>query len=121
MQARGDAGGQSARTEAMAAIVDVLDSDLYSTRFILARDKPLVLGEAVEQAGQAEAMLKGWQCHWPDADVSAAVALASQLGGDNGRVLVITDHEPAVKPEGGRIQWWAFGRDRPNAALVNAC
>lgn len=120
MQARGDAGDQSARDQAIAAIVDVLASDLYTTRFMLARDKPLVLGEAVEPVGQAQAMLKDWRCQWPRADVSAAVAMASQLGGDNGRVLVITDHEPAVKPESGRIQWWAFGRDRPNAAIVNA-
>ncbi|QNN21244.1 hypothetical protein HED60_02830 [Planctomycetales bacterium ZRK34] len=120
MQARGSVSDQSARTQAMAAIVEVLESDLYTARFVLARDKPLVLGEAVQQTGQAEALLEGWRCQWPSADVSAATALAMQLGGDNERVLVITDHEPAIKPEGGRIQWWAYGRDRPNVAIVNA-
>jgi hypothetical protein len=93
----------------------------YSIRFILAGERPQVLGEAAHSPAQALALLDGWRCKAPLARLDEAIALAGELGGELGLVLVLTDHPPVVAiPDKGRLCWWSFGQSRPNVAFVNA-
>jgi hypothetical protein len=94
----------------------------YSVRFVLAGERAQVLGEPARDAGQALALLETWRCHAPAARLDEAVALGAEVGGELALLLVLTDHAPAkgVVPERGRLAWWAFGKSRPNLALVNA-
>lgn len=91
-----------------------------SVRFVLAGDRPQVLGEAVTRKSEAEALLDGWACRASAARLDSAVALALLLGGDSSTVLVLTDRAPDVPPDTGRVRWWAFGAAAPNWAFVNA-
>lgn len=114
-------GSDSPRTRA----ADVLREELRraprgSVRFVLAGERPQVLGEGTHRAGEVEPLLAGWACQSPAARLDPAVALALELGGDLATVLVLTDHAPDPPPGTGRLRWWAFGTPRPNWAFVNA-
>jgi hypothetical protein len=93
-----------------------------TVRFVLAGEKPLTLGEPVHTLSEVEALLSGWRCHSPAAHLDEAIALAADLGGELGLLLVLTDHPPQdnLVPDKGRLQWWSFGRPRPNFAFVSA-
>jgi hypothetical protein len=91
-----------------------------SVRFVLAGEHPQVLGEPSHEAGEALQGLAGWHCRAPAAQLDEAVSLASELAGELGLILVLTDHPPPEAPGKGRIQWWAFGRPLPNLAIVTA-
>jgi hypothetical protein len=114
-------GADSPRSRGSAA----LDEELRrrspaSIRFLLAGERPQVLGEIVRTPREAMAQLQDWKCRAPTARLDEALALASELSGDWALILVVTDHEPAVVPDKGRLQWWSFGRPLPNLAFVNA-
>jgi hypothetical protein len=114
-------GDDSPRHLAAAALRDELErGERYVVRFVLAGDAPQTLGEPVQTAQEALALLDGWKCRAPAARLEAAVGLAGELGGERAVILVLSDHAPAVPPEGGRIQWWAFGSPRPNVAFITA-
>jgi hypothetical protein len=118
------AGGEdSPRRAGVQAVLEVMRTRPPSTiRFVLAGERPLTLGEPVHTASEAEAILQGWQCRSPAAHLDEAIALAADLGGDLGLLLVVTDHPPEEKtvPDKGRLQWWSFGRPRSNFAFVTA-
>ncbi|MFO0846179.1 MAG: VWA domain-containing protein [Gemmataceae bacterium] len=117
------AGGEaSPRAKAAKALGEELRrQNPYSIRFVLAGDRPSVLGEPARSPGEAMPLLEGWRCKAPAARLDDAVALAGELGGELALLLVLTDHAPVVRiPDKSRLQWWSFGDSRPNVAFVNA-
>lgn len=90
-----------------------------SVRFILAGDRPQILGEAVSRTSEVESLLEGWTCQSNSSRLDSAVALALELGGESASVLVLTDHAPDPPPA-GRVRWWSLGSAAPNWAIVNA-
>jgi hypothetical protein len=116
-------GDRSPRDLALKALADELHRHLpYSIRFILAGERPQVLGEPVHDAARALELAKTWRCHAPAARLDQAMSLGAELGGELALILVLTDHPPprGVVPEKGRLQWWSFGKKRTNLAIVNA-
>jgi hypothetical protein len=111
----------SARKRAGEALIEELRrTPRRSVRFVLAGDRPQVLGELVTHTGEAERLLEGWTCQARTARLDAAVTLALELGGESASVLVLSDHPPDPQPDAGRIRWWSFGTALPNWAIVNA-
>jgi hypothetical protein len=90
-----------------------------SVRFILAGDRPQILGDAVSRTNEVESLLEGWTCQSNTARLDSAIALALELGGESSSVLVLTDHAPDPSPA-GRVRWWVLGSAAPNWAIVNA-
>src|SRR4051794_38600873 len=89
-------GDDSARREGRRAVLNLLRTrPPSSVRFVLAGDKPVTLGDPVQTVSEAEALLDGWQCHAPGAQLDGALGLAADLAGDLGLLLVVTDHPPA--------------------------
>jgi len=116
-------GEESPRRQGLLAVLELMRTRPPSTiRFVLAGEKPLTLGETVRTASEVEALLAGWRCHSGAAHLDEAIGLAADLGGDLGLLLVLTDHPPEEDkvPATGRLQWWSFGRPRPNFAFVSA-
>ncbi len=118
------AGGEkSPRDLALKALDEELSRHMpYSVRFILAGERPQVLGEPVHDARKALALAQTWRCRAPAARLDQAVSLGAELGGELALILVLTDHGPAKGsvPDKGRLQWWSFGKARSNFAIVNA-
>jgi hypothetical protein len=114
-------GAESPRTLAAAALEEEVRRRAPSTLYlVLAGERPRTLvGPAPEGSALSE-QLQGWACQAPTARLDEAVGLASELAGASGRVLVLTDHAPVTAPTGERVEWRAFGRPRPNLALVAA-
>jgi len=118
MQAGGD---DSPRKLAEKALLEELDRGIrYSVRFVLAGETAQLVGEPVRTTGEARAILTGWHCQSATAQLPRAMALARALCGDDAGILVLSDQPPAIELEKGQIQWWAFGKPRPNIAFVNA-
>jgi hypothetical protein len=115
-------GDDSPRARAAKALeAELRRQNPYSIRFVLAGDRPSVLGEPARSPGQAMPILDGWRCKAPAAKLDEAVTLAGELGGELALLLVLTDHKPSVTiPDKSRLQWWSFGEARPNVAFVNA-
>ena len=116
-------GDESPRRLGLRALHDLMrDRPPSTVRFVLASEQPLTLGEPVHTAGEAESILDGWRCRSAGARLDQAVALASDLAGDLGLLLVLTDHRPEENAvaDKGRLQWWAFGKPRSNFAFVSA-
>jgi Aerotolerance regulator N-terminal len=108
---------ESPRSRAARAIERELGSNRYeAVRFVLAGETPQVLGEGIA----AEELLRRWKCAAPAARMEEAIALAFELGRSRARVLAVTDRPPSDAIKDSRLQWWAFGSSRPNAAFVNA-
>lgn len=116
-------GDDSPRRHALAALRKHLDAQPpFSTQFVLAGERPQVLGKAARTTGEAIGQLDGWRCNAPVGRLEPALALAGELGGDLALLLVLTDHAPAkdAVADKGRLQWWAFGKERDNVAIVGA-
>lgn len=127
MQAHAKAAQDADETEpprvrdlAATALVEELRRRDYAARFVVAGVQPRLAGEAAESRARTDDVLKLWTCQSPTANLSAAVALAAELGGPAARILVLTDHAPAVEIAGGQVQWWAFGSRLPNMAFTAA-
>jgi hypothetical protein len=116
------AGGEnSPRAQALAALAEELRSgEAFITRFVLAGRTHQTLGVPVRDADDALAILTEWKCHAPEARLDEAVGFAVELGGPHAVILVLSDHQPAVVPDKGRVRWWAFGKPLPNLAFVSA-
>ena len=114
------ADGNSPRRQAEIALVKELARDNYVTRFLLAGAQPRQIGQSLRTLGDARDCLAAWQCQGPWADLRRAIAAAAELGGRRARILVLTDQAPAMKIEGGQIEWWAFGSKLPNLAITAA-
>jgi hypothetical protein len=112
--------GSARKRAAEALLEDLRRTPRRSVRFVLAGDRPQVLGEAVAHTSEAERLLEGWTCQARTARLDAAVTLALELGGESASVLVLTDHAPDPPPNAGRVRWWSFGVAGPNWAIVNA-
>jgi hypothetical protein len=111
----------SPRARARAALREELaHSARHAVRFVLAGEHPQVLGDPAHTAAEALGRLDGWHCRAPAARLDEAVSLASELAGEVGLVLVLTDRPPPTPPGQGRVQWWSFGRPLPNLAIVTA-
>lgn len=116
MRAGGDA---SARRKGERAIAAAISSDgSREIHLVLAGPRPRTLGRAATSDGAA-ALLAGWTCLAPGADLPEAIVLARQLAGARARLVVVTDHPPA-REAASAFEWWAFGVPRPNAAIVEA-
>jgi len=117
MRAGGDASPRAAAEDYLHRLL--ADEPDTAVRFVLAGAEPLTLG--VRSRGDArlgEAMDR-WTCGSPAADLETAVTHAMEAGGHE-RVLVLTDHAPASDLAAAGILWRAFGRSRPNAAIIHA-
>jgi Aerotolerance regulator N-terminal len=64
--------------------------------------------------------LEQWTCSAPVGDLDAAIAMASQVAGPSGLILVLTDRAPDRTLDAGRIRWESFGAKTPNAGFVGA-
>jgi len=116
-----DDTGESARDRAIEALRDELDRQSpMNARFVLAGANPQVVGETIHTESDADAALEQWRCESTTASIAKAVTFASQLGGPQSRLLVLTDTQPTEELAGGRTQWWAFGEARSNIAITNA-
>jgi hypothetical protein len=118
MRAGGDESAQQLARRALEQ--ELHSSPRYSVRLLLAGDHPQALGEPARTSREALAQLDGWHCRAPAAHLDEAIVLANELGGDLTQILVLTDHPPEIVPGEGRLQWWAFGKERPNLAFVAA-
>ncbi len=126
MQARADAADAElakpvrVRDRAVDSLTDELRQRNYVTRFVLAGPQPRLAGEAEAVQTRLGEVREQWTCESPTADLSAAVALAAELGGSTARILVLTDHAPAAELADGQVQWWAFGTPKANMAFTAA-
>jgi hypothetical protein len=119
MLARDPAGKHnSPRRQAEIELLGELARDNYVTRLLLAGPEPRQTGPSLRTVGEARAALAAWQCQGPWADLRRALATAVELGGRRARILVLTDQAPAMKIEGGQVEWWAFGAKLPNMAIT---
>jgi hypothetical protein len=113
--------GTSARERAIQAITRELRNQLYAPiRFVLAGERPQLLGETSGNLDEAARLLRQWHCGAATARLDEAIAFAFALGGKRARVLAVTDHAPAEPVNESRLQWWAFGNAQPNLAFINA-
>jgi len=110
------------RAKAQKALAGELSRQLpLVTRLLLASDRSRLLGPPLKAANEILDQLDGWKCASGFANLDEAVMMAGQLGGPDCQVLVLTDRPPAQPvPDQGRLQWWAFGEARSNAAFVGA-
>jgi hypothetical protein len=114
-------GNESARVLAEKALLEELDRGIrYSVRFVLAGETAQLVGEPARTTSEARAILTGWHCQSAAARLPEAMALARALGGDDANILILSDQPPAFDLDKGQVQWWAFGKARPNIAFVNA-
>ncbi len=126
------AGGESSpRAAAVADLLRELEKPRHSrVTLIAAGEHPQVLSETglsetslagtADAAGDVAARLGDWRAMAPSSRLEEAISLAFDLGGERARVLVLSDRAPPEPPTQGRLSWWAFGRARPNLALVGA-
>jgi len=118
MQAGGD---DSPRNRAVRTLEDLLrDEPNTPVQFLVAGREPQLPGERVRGAARAAEVLARWECLSPASALEPALTLAAQIGGPHARILVMTDHAPADPDIQGRVVWRAFGRTRPNLAIVHA-
>ena len=116
-------GDDSPRNRALEALRrELRHNPPYSIRFVLAGDRPQVLGEAARTAAEALAVADTWRCRSSSARIDEAIALGGEVGGEMALLLVLTDHAPPrdTIPDKSRLRWWSFGRPRGNVAIVTA-
>jgi len=91
------------------------------TRLILAGAEPHSLGSTVTRWTEVNDLLSQWKCWAPEAAMDSAITLASEVGGGQANILVLTDRKPAdEKISNPRLEWQAFGRPLDNFAIINA-
>jgi hypothetical protein len=67
------------------------------------------------------ALLEAWTAEAPSADLAAALRMARNLAGEEGQVLVVSDHSPGDGDMAGElVRWVAVGRQVENTAIVQA-
>jgi hypothetical protein len=114
--------GESPRQLAIEAVKKELQRQKnVKARFILAADRPQVLGSAVRTTKEATELLTQWQCQSARADIGQAIVLALELARQWTDILVISD-QPPPNPldESTGIRWVALGKKLPNIAIINA-
>ncbi|MGE0083644.1 MAG: BatA domain-containing protein [Desulfococcaceae bacterium] len=83
-------------------------------RFILAGTEPKILSGV---SGISEIQEK-WKCYSPAARMDAALGAAGEISGEDGLILVISDHGPSGNLD-SRIVWKAAGMPFSNAGFVS--
>jgi hypothetical protein len=111
----------TARQRAEDAVLRLLkESGRFNARFIIAGKQAQLLGTPARTVSQAAELLGQWKCLSGTAEIGQAVALAAELAGRTARILVVSDHNPEVDFEQGRLEWRSFGKQLANVAFVNA-
>ncbi len=111
----------SARSRGIERIRETLDKHRgYATHLIIASISPQALGEPTRQRRQTMDQLKRWQCTSAYADLPRAISFATELGGPEAHILVITDQQPPTELKDTRTQWQAVGKPMSNLAIINA-
>lgn len=106
---------------ACAALPGIVRNGRFrSIRFLLAGTRPSVMDIAEGDHWSERELRKRWQCRSSSADLTRGIALAAELGGRHGKILVITDHAPAMPLDSGRVRWHAFGTPLGNFGFVGA-
>ena len=91
------------------------------TRLILAGTEPHAVGSTVTRWTEVNSLLSQWKCWSPEASMDSAITLASEIGGGQANILVLTDRRPAdEKISNPRLEWHAFGQPLDNFAIINA-
>lgn len=112
---------ESPRERALEFLHAGLDGEpVSSVRVVYAAETPTLAGTEAASLAAARPMLDAWSCGAPSADLEKAVAFGLEMGGTRARVLVLSDHPPAVPPASGQIVWKSFGEARANVAFVAA-
>ena len=137
------AEGSSSRERAIAALRRELDGlPRYAVRIIAAGAEPRLLGESSSRWSEVEAALSQWRCDAASANLRGAIAMAAEISGPRGRLLVLSDHPmpsdlmvPGSEAEAGvigesstdeiagrwgRLRWRSVGQPVANLAIVNA-
>jgi hypothetical protein len=65
-------------------------------------------------------MFDHWQCLSSAADLDAATVLAGEIGGQQARILVISDHFPDETAADSRFEYWSLGRPLANVGFLHA-
>lgn len=107
------------RESAQEAILKTLRATPFqSVRLILAGQHPQLLDHAMVVPAEVERALSGWTCRATEADLTAAVALAREMGGTESLILVVTDHKPVEPPETGQLRWLSVGQSLANIGFT---
>ncbi|MDJ0835675.1 MAG: VWA domain-containing protein [Acidobacteriota bacterium] len=113
-------GDKSPREQAAQDLIDAAESGRYAPiHLILAGSDARLTAESLDEADTLIQALDAWTCGAPTADLGGGLSLARDLGGDDARIWVLTDHAPLSEPA-GNIKWQAYGKQRGNLAFVNA-
>jgi len=111
---------KSVRQQAEQALQDEIGRHRYVVRVILAGKDPHLLSAVVRNRDELTQPLQEWTCQAPIASLEASLALASEIGGETARILVLTDHPPTEELKSTAIQWWSLGTPKENLALTAA-
>ncbi len=116
------AGGDDSPRKQAAKILEehLASAPAFPVYLVLAGREIQVLGEPITAVSQVAPMLKKWIPRSPTASLEEAISLARAIAAEKARILVLTDHPPRQEFEPGPLEWWAFGQQRPNVAIVNA-
>lgn len=112
---------ESSREQAEKALLKMLSSSpARPVQFILAGPSPRLLDEVDSASGKIKHLLGKWQCKQASADISGALLFARRTFGDKNDILILSDHKPAYKQLPPGMNWFAFGKQSGNIAIVNA-
>jgi Aerotolerance regulator N-terminal/von Willebrand factor type A domain len=109
------------REQAEKALLKMLSSSpARPVQFLLAGPSPRLLDEADSSSGEIKHLLKKWQCKQASADISGALLFARRTFGDKNDILILSDHKPSFKQLPPGMNWFAFGQQSANIAIINA-
>ena len=91
-----------------------------SLKCILAGVRPVVLDMPGPVPASLGSALEQWQCRAPADSLHSSVAMALELAGAHGQIVVVTDHAPPAPLDNERIRWIACGEPVNNIAIVEA-
>lgn len=117
MQARVD--GTSSAQRAAEAIEEWADGNDRFT-LVAAGAKPAVLAGPAATKKDLVAALKDWRPESPLANLDDAVNIATKFGGQDSRLLLLTDNPTAAKHLQKSVTLWGVGRPAANQAVVFA-
>jgi hypothetical protein len=114
-------GGQSTRNQSIHELKRYLKkSSPFRASFIQAGTAPKVLARDIDNIPEAVSMFDHWQCLSSAADLDAATVLAGEIGGQQARILVISDHFPDETAADSRFEYWSLGRPLANVGFLHA-